>query len=112
MIRRPPRSTLFPYTTLFRSELRRHLTRHLLECDEVDALRIRPGEVGAQSHGGQDEDRERAASRPGGVVHLADGRYVVRVEAGRPAKRLGQRDGRNRIGSGIHDLELELELEM
>src|SRR5262245_65024458 len=24
MIRRPPRSTLFPYTTLFRSELRRH----------------------------------------------------------------------------------------
>src|SRR3712207_6895662 len=26
MIRRPPRSTLFPYTTLFRSEL--HATRH------------------------------------------------------------------------------------
>src|SRR5688572_32767645 len=26
MIRRPPRSTLFPYTTLFRSELGRHLT--------------------------------------------------------------------------------------
>src|SRR3712207_7478163 len=25
MIRRPPRSTLFPYTTLFRSELRVHL---------------------------------------------------------------------------------------
>src|SRR2546425_3345344 len=24
MIRRPPRSTLFPYTTLFRSEIRRH----------------------------------------------------------------------------------------
>src|SRR2546428_2214230 len=24
MIRRPPRSTLFPYTTLFRSRLRRH----------------------------------------------------------------------------------------
>src|SRR6266487_3595873 len=24
MIRRPPRSTLFPYTTLFRSERRRH----------------------------------------------------------------------------------------
>src|SRR3712207_9539800 len=26
MIRRPPRSTLFPYTTLFRSVLGRHLT--------------------------------------------------------------------------------------
>src|SRR3712207_7787722 len=27
MIRRPPRSTLFPYTTLFRSSRRSHLTR-------------------------------------------------------------------------------------
>src|SRR5438876_12450608 len=27
MIRRPPRSTLFPYTTLFRSRLRRHRRR-------------------------------------------------------------------------------------
>src|SRR2546430_9648448 len=27
MIRRPPRSTLFPYTTLFRSRLTRHLRR-------------------------------------------------------------------------------------
>src|SRR5256885_10945103 len=27
MIRRPPRSTLFPYTTLFRSEVRRPLVR-------------------------------------------------------------------------------------
>src|SRR5260370_10000422 len=26
MIRRPPRSTLFPYTTLFRSQARYHLT--------------------------------------------------------------------------------------
>src|SRR3712207_8130046 len=29
MIRRPPRSTLFPYTTLFRSELLLHVTGHL-----------------------------------------------------------------------------------
>src|SRR2546426_4491759 len=28
MIRRPPRSTLFPYTTLFRSGLKRHWLRH------------------------------------------------------------------------------------
>src|SRR3989442_12010123 len=27
MIRRPPRSTLFPYTTLFRSTMKRSLTR-------------------------------------------------------------------------------------
>src|SRR5690554_7769744 len=30
MIRRPPRSTLFPYTTLFRSPVRRH--GRALEC--------------------------------------------------------------------------------
>src|SRR3712207_8580401 len=29
MIRRPPRSTLFPYTTLFRSDLRRPVDVHL-----------------------------------------------------------------------------------
>src|SRR2546422_10939088 len=32
MIRRPPRSTLFPYTTLFRSD-RHAAVRHLLEND-------------------------------------------------------------------------------
>src|SRR5690349_23466727 len=35
MIRRPPRSTLFPYTTLFRSISRHELTtamQHLYEC--------------------------------------------------------------------------------
>src|SRR2546430_3713265 len=31
MIRRPPRSTLFPYTTLFRSERRMQVTRSILE---------------------------------------------------------------------------------
>src|SRR5437763_3659230 len=39
MIRRPPRSTLFPYTTLFRSR------RHLARCDQprqLRPLRLRP----------------------------------------------------------------------
>src|SRR2546425_8944320 len=38
MIRRPPRSTLFPYTTLFRSRIRRaregHRTEHEEQADE------------------------------------------------------------------------------
>src|SRR5690348_18216391 len=45
MIRRPPRSTLFPYTTLFRSSCsrRRHKTTHRrnrrsMRCEIVDAL--------------------------------------------------------------------------
>src|SRR3712207_6910240 len=37
MIRRPPRSTLFPYTTLFRSELERTLAGHLGEQDAAAA---------------------------------------------------------------------------
>src|SRR5256885_12317266 len=37
MIRRPPRSTLFPYTTLFRSELRRRVVRRLVEHHVVEA---------------------------------------------------------------------------
>src|SRR5256885_7904787 len=35
MIRRPPRSTLFPYTTLFRS---RHLHRHRLDDSPPESL--------------------------------------------------------------------------
>src|SRR2546422_6108420 len=35
MIRRPPRSTLFPYTTLFRSLARRHEMHHHREIDRA-----------------------------------------------------------------------------
>src|SRR3712207_7542958 len=35
MIRRPPRSTLFPYTTLFRSEVELAVTRTLRTADRV-----------------------------------------------------------------------------
>src|SRR5258705_9477253 len=35
MIRRPPRSTLFPYTTLFRSAPRRRPARRLAQPDSV-----------------------------------------------------------------------------
>src|SRR3712207_8803095 len=51
MIRRPPRSTLFPYTTLFRSENR----GYKLEGTEVYDVRARPRVVVeyriAQGHG-------------------------------------------------------------
>src|SRR5260370_4953769 len=47
MIRRPPRSTLFPYTTLFRSRIRKELTRqrfiddgHLSRCFCVTVVKI------------------------------------------------------------------------
>src|SRR3989442_6298932 len=39
MIRRPPRSTLFPYTTLFRSLNREHVLEHALQPDGKGAER-------------------------------------------------------------------------
>src|SRR3712207_7718143 len=49
MIRRPPRSTLFPYTTLFRSlqDQRRRL-RHQPEAEETDAALLGPYDATAQ----------------------------------------------------------------
>src|SRR5437879_9867114 len=41
MIRRPPRSTLFPYTTLFRSELKAHVNRS--HCAPRAVVRGCPG---------------------------------------------------------------------
>src|SRR3712207_6856051 len=61
MIRRPPRSTLFPYTTLFRSELDGTIARirsaifELHEADDAspDAVRTRIVDVVRSITGGQ-----------------------------------------------------------
>src|SRR2546430_13192152 len=59
MIRRPPRSTLFPYTTLFRSEVRaaqgRELTRRcgLLWYQQQTPARRDPSGTGATRPGGR-----------------------------------------------------------
>src|SRR2546422_9446038 len=47
MIRRPPRSTLFPYTTLFRSAARIEARLKGLDADDVEAL----GRCGAEIRG-------------------------------------------------------------
>src|SRR3989449_9381338 len=56
MIRRPPRSTLFPYTTLFRSGMAEQEAQH-------PALRFREKRVGQpgflRSHIGNDSSRSR-----------------------------------------------------
>src|SRR2546429_7065874 len=39
MIRRPPRSTLFPYTTLFRSQLKSHILAERLDKPD-EALKV------------------------------------------------------------------------
>src|SRR2546427_8810467 len=47
MIRRPPRSTLFPYTTLFRSEA--HRTEALVDVAHRVAAGVGPGTVVAHA---------------------------------------------------------------
>src|SRR3712207_7349318 len=60
MIRRPPRSTLFPYTTLFRSHRARASAAAFLEPRGAGDVRVR-----AQAGG-------RAAPEPQGRHHLLD----------------------------------------
>src|SRR2546429_3933092 len=60
MIRRPPRSTLFPYTTLFRSELQ--LGVEPSHYEPGDAAAGRPPTTGAEAGRatGSTEERERS----------------------------------------------------
>src|SRR2546427_2908589 len=99
MIRRPPRSTLFPYTTLFRSreqenpgrrvmtcgrregEVGAELLRLLLARDEKDDLATRrfPDETGDEHRGGgriQPGECDAAAPLPRGLL---DGRAQLAV---------------------------------
>src|SRR3712207_8309199 len=64
MIRRPPRSTLFPYTTLFRSQPDEHIGGHPRQS-------IQPRQLG-----------EEQASRPTQSLRIAGIRHVV-VQPGR-----------------------------
>src|SRR3712207_7156212 len=74
MIRRPPRSTLFPYTTLFRSEVRRPLRRrgmsHLKSMIGVGrkgcpALRL-------QDRDRVDREQDREHDRPRSEEHTSE----------------------------------------
>src|SRR3712207_6898985 len=76
MIRRPPRSTLFPYTTLFRSaralgdlldrradELRGRARRDAGEVVEEAAAQLRPGLGEVAEHGRQEDEQDRKSTR-------------------------------------------------
>src|SRR2546430_12423979 len=74
MIRRPPRSTLFPYTTLFRSRV------EIAGGDEVDALGVMRATV--QGRVASDEARFRGSAELAG--RMSQGRYVALVADGEP----------------------------
>src|SRR3712207_8299563 len=67
MIRRPPRSTLFPYTTLFRSARRQRCGRvpHAAGPGDRGGLRAHHGALLAPP--GRGGDRDRGARRRGGL---------------------------------------------
>src|SRR3989442_10932982 len=64
MIRRPPRSTLFPYTTLFRSRPT-HLLQAVVHAAVRQPLPLIPLDVGVHigHHGVQVVDRDRTSTR-------------------------------------------------
>src|SRR5256885_4960451 len=68
MIRRPPRSTLFPYTTLFRSDLAAaNLDAHLAQRDEraeadADAMHLEERPRGGPRHRAPDRKSTRLNS--------------------------------------------------
>src|SRR2546429_1407444 len=75
MIRRPPRSTLFPYTTLFRSHGREGIAgvppeRRLAERHRIS--RRRDGRSGGDPDGGQVADATLAASPMRSEEHTSE----------------------------------------
>src|SRR3712207_8219981 len=69
MIRRPPRSTLFPYTTLFRSAVRRLVAIEMIDADPIRGGCQRSGQglesAGADrgKHGRSEEHTSELQSR-------------------------------------------------
>src|SRR3989454_12495674 len=99
MIRRPPRSTLFPYTTLFRSaQLVGHVREDLvLELAGLVERRVQAGQLGVlllELVVQRGEDRVLGLEALGGVPHLD--REAARVLMGRLAL---ARDGE--VGCGL-----------
>src|SRR2546425_4714169 len=130
MIRRPPRSTLFPYTTLFRSELRRdrlpdvRAADPLLRRQHVRAMRDRHAGVQQTLERGEEtaafrgplepqvEDRRRHALRGRPLAGQISGqvrRPEVAGARGPPSllqlDRLGRRD--DPVPAGVRDDELD-----
>src|SRR5256885_10649082 len=104
MIRRPPRSTLFPYTTLFRSEIRCHEPRLALDGGDDGLAVIRQIVVSTrealrpsaplvlETAGGDQADAVAGILRAAGfgsVAVRADPAGLVRFVAGRAGCRRG-----------------------
>src|SRR2546422_7892555 len=73
MIRRPPRSTLFPYTTLFRSDpeqIAKVLGRHVTPRESIDSRLKAIAEISAREHERIGERSEEHTSELQSRLHL------------------------------------------
>src|ERR1043165_2853002 len=103
MIRRPPRSTLFPYTTLFRSRVRGRVDRRGGQLYRADVEVLVEGADG-ESVAARFERAEREGSRAGGrrLARGRDARGQLALRGGGTVEgcrdeRLLRRQGRGRV---------------
>src|SRR2546427_11203567 len=110
MIRRPPRSTLFPYTTLFRSALEPALEAEPLHVVDVAArsaqavVHATPGGLHAAA------DAALGDGLPGHARELVDGRRIEgAVGVGHPRHLAwpGPVVGRRHVDAGAHEVLLD-----
>src|SRR3712207_9194500 len=83
MIRRPPRSTLFPYTTLFRSEAalqRAHAAYYLALAEEVEPALTGPAHDTWLKRTEEEHDNYRAAL--GWALRHGETRMALRLAIG------------------------------
>src|SRR2546430_6141170 len=106
MIRRPPRSTLFPYTTLFRSEslpLGEQARRVELGVEDPSLLVQRAGEVRAV----RAEDRTAAVAQQVVALELRREREAVGIRR-RALKVAGSDDVGAALAGDVHERRLPL----
>src|SRR2546426_1888355 len=91
MIRRPPRSTLFPYTTLFRSRLISDVARRVLTLRSLGAERRLALEMAVDERA-EVEDLERHWKEAEEIAEIADGMLSTTTDLEEELRRLKQRE--------------------
>src|SRR3989449_6889623 len=96
MIRRPPRSTLFPYTTLFRSQRRVFglLGMSAAEAEARFGFLLNALQAGAPPHGGVANGVDRGTMLPPGAGSPRDGIALPKTTTARAPFEGGPAAGR------------------